>query len=396
MSTLARRWNLDEQRYFWMYGDKEPPWGVSLDERTGIWNVHGHALSLHVLNSPHLFSSETGRLIPERQEFDEGTLTQLDPPRHTAYRKLVTRAFTPRAIDEHEPRVHAIVAELLTKIGDQRSFDLVAELAYPLPITVITEMLGVPAADHDRIHGWIDRMFSATTEFSLAERGDLDAEMVDVMAQARHISDYLRELVRDRRANPRDDLLTRLVNAEVDGQRLTENEVVNFGNTMLIAGHVTTTALIGNTIAILDAHPDVDRAVRADRSLVPSLLEESARFIAPIAAMPRITNAELELDGVTIGRDQMVVAWITTANRDPRVFADPHTFDPRREPNPHLSFGHGVHFCIGAALARRESAIALNALFDRFPTLHCDPARPPAFTLSPNMNSVTRLPLVVD
>jgi cytochrome P450 len=396
MSVLAERWKLDEQRFFWMYGEQgRAPRGVELDEKTGFWTVHGHANALQVLNNPTVFSSGTGRLIPERSEFDEGTITQLDPPRHTALRKLVSDAFTPKAISELEPRVHAIVDNLLSKLADQPGFDLVTDFAYPLPITVITELLGVPASDHTLINGWVDGLLSGTTEYSLVEREQLDKEISDLMDQARHITDYLRTLARERMTSPRDDLLTGLVQAEVDGVRLTETEIVNFANALLIAGHITTTLLIGSTVLCLDAHPDVERAVRADRRLVPTLLEESLRYFPPIAMMARVTDTEVELDGVRIGPDQMVGVCIPTANRDDEVFADPFTFDPAREPNPHLSFGRGVHFCIGAALARREGRIAMNALFDRFPELRVDPHRSPKFMTSPNLNGLTRLPVVV-
>ncbi|MFH8347413.1 cytochrome P450 [Streptomyces sp. NPDC018045] len=395
MSALAERWNLDAKRFFWLYGDKDlAPERVAYDDTTGLWNVHGYSEALHVLNNPQLFSSETGRLIPERSEFDEGTITQLDPPRHTALRKLVSHAFTPGAINALEPRIHAIVDGLLTKAEGQRGFDLVADFAYPLPITVITELLGVPAADHALINGWVDRMLSGTTEFSLLERDSLGSEIETVVEQARHLTDYLRDLAKERRTNPRNDLVTGLVEAEVDGERLTENEIANFANAMLVAGHVTTTLLIGSTVLCLDAYPEADRAVRTDRGLVPPLLEESLRYFAPIASMVRVTNTETELGGAVIGPDQMVAVWIPTVNRDEQVFTDPYTFDPAREPNPHLSFGRGVHFCIGAALARRESRVAMNALFDRFPRLRCDPQDPPTFMTSPNLNGVTRLPVI--
>ncbi|MDH6486626.1 cytochrome P450 [Streptomyces sp. SAI-127] len=396
MSALAEKWKLDRQRYFWMYGEDRSSGRVVLDEATGIWNVYGHVEAVQVANNPHIFSSDTGRLIPERREFDEGSITQLDPPRHTALRKLITHAFTPRAIDELEPRVHAIVGDLLDKVADRKSFDLIAELAYPLPITVIAELLGIPASDHALLNGWVDKMMSITSEFSLGERDESVGNEVEfAMEQVRHITDYLREHVRDRCSAPRDDLLTRLVEAEVDGERLTENEVANFANVMLVAGHVTTTLLISSTVLCLDAHPDIDRTVRQQRGLVPGLLEESLRYLSPIASMVRVTNAPAEVGGVTIGADQMVGVWISTANRDPRVFSDPHTFDPTREHNPHLAFGRGVHFCIGAALARREGRIAMNALFDRFPDLRCDPDNPPAFMTNPNLNGVARLPVVV-
>jgi cytochrome P450 len=396
MSALAEKWDLDRQRYFWMYGDDRSSQRVVFDEASGIWNVYGHVEAVQVANNPHFFSSDTGRLIPQRREFDAGSITQLDPPRHTALRKLITHAFTPRAIDELEPRVHAIVENLLAKVADRKSFDLIAELAYPLPITVIAELLGIPASDHALLNGWVDKMMSGTSEFSLAERDEtVENEVEYAMEQVRHITDYLRGHVKDRRSNPRDDLLTRLVEAEVDGERLTESEVANFANVMLVAGHVTTTLLISGTVLCLDAHPEADRRVRQDRSLVPPLLEESLRYVSPIASMVRVTNTETEVGGVKIGPDQMVSLSIATANRDERVFTDPHTFDPARGHNPHVAFGRGVHFCIGAALARREGRIAMNALFDRFPELRCDPDNPPTFMSNPNLNGAARLPVVV-
>ncbi|WP_405163070.1 cytochrome P450 [Nocardia sp. NBC_01499] len=397
MSVLAQRWKLDEQRFSWMYEQMRAPRGVERDEKTGIWNVHGHANALQVLNNPAIFSSGTGRLIPENSEFDEGAITQLDPPRHTALRKLVSAAFSPKAIGELEPRVHAIVDTLLAKVADQPGFDLVTDFAYPLPITVITELLGVPASDHGLIHGWVDAMMSGTMEYSLVERDEqLDNEIDFVLEQARHITDYLRVLLKERMTNPRKDMLTSLVEAEIDGERLTEAEIVNFANALLVAGHVTTTALIGSTVLCLDAFPEADKKVRADRRLVPTLIEESLRYFPPIGMMARVTNAEVELDGVTIGPDQLVGVWIPTANRDGSVFADPFVFDPAREPNPHMAFGRGVHFCIGAALARREGRIAMNALFDRFPGLRVDPEGTPSFLTSPNLNGVSKLPVVVE
>ncbi|MFE1823558.1 cytochrome P450 [Streptomyces anulatus] len=395
MSALAEKWEMDPQRFFWMYGDGRSAEPVAFDEASGIWNVYGHPETVQVANNPHLFSSDTGRLIPERREFDEGAITQLDPPRHTALRKLITHAFTPRAIDDLEPRVHAIVADLLDKVIDRDGFDLIADLAYPLPVTVIAELLGIPASDHSLLNGWVNKMMSISSEFSLGERDEVVGNEVEfAMEQVRHITDYLRDHVRQRRTSPRDDLLTRLVQAEVDGERLTENEVANFANVMLVAGHVTTTLLISSTVLCLDAYPEVDRAVRADRAGIPGLLEESLRYLSPITSMVRVTNAPVEVGGVTIGADQMVSAWISTANRDPRVFNDPQTFLPARTNNPHVAFGRGVHFCIGAALARRESRIALNALFDRFPALRCDPDNPPVFMTNPNLNGAARLPVV--
>lgn len=394
MSVLAHRWELDEKRFRWLFPEQAAdPGRVVRDEATGFWTVHGHADALRVLNTPEVFSAETGRLIPERREFDEGTITQLDPPRHTALRGLFSHAFTPRAVTGLIPRVEQITADLLDPVADTGRFDLMTDFAYPLPITVISEMLGVPAQDRPRINAWVDRLLSGTTEYSLISQEDGQDELSMVLGAARSITDYLRELVRARRDDPRDDMLTALMRAEVDGVRLTENEVVNFANTVLVAGHITATLLIGSAVLLLDAYPDLMSAVREDRSLVPGLLEESLRWLPPIASMVRVTNTEVEIGGARIGRDEMVCVWIPSVNRDPAVFDSPYRFDLRRPTNPHLSFGRGAHFCIGAALARHEARVAVDALLDRFPHMACDPDDPPKFVSSPNLVGVTRLPV---
>jgi cytochrome P450 len=216
------------------------------------------------------------------------------------------------------------------------------------------------------------------------------------MDQVRNISNYLKVHAQERRKKPGTDLVSRLVEAEVDGERLSDNAVANFANVMLVAGHVTTTLLLSNAVLCLDAYPDVYTRVQADRSLVPGMLEETLRFMTPIAALVRVTASDAEVGGVTIPANNLVGVMMSTANRDKRVFTDPHTFDPAREPNPHLSFGRGLHFCVGANMARREARIAMNALFDRFPRLRCDPDNPPTFMTNPNLNGVARLPVRID
>jgi cytochrome P450 len=397
VSALAEQWKLDEERFFWLHsGNDRVPRRVELDGESGFWNVYTYAGALQVLTNPQTFSSGTGRLMPQGSKSSEDAITQLDPPRHTALRKLVSRAFTARAISKLEPHVHAIADDLLAKVSGQKGFDLVGEFAYPLPISVIAELLAVPESDYALIKGWVDGMLSGSTDFSLLKRDtDLDNELGYVIEQARHITGYVRELARERRCRPGDDLLSRLAEAEVDGERLTEDEVTSFANAILVAGHVTTTLLIGSTTLCLDAYPEARRAVQEDRDLIPALLEESLRYLPPITSTMRVTNTEAAVEGVRIGPDQLVRVWIPAVNRDPAVFTDPYAFSPAREPNPHLAFGHGGHFCIGAALARQEARVAINALLDRFPRLRCDPDNPPAFMTSPNLNGVTSLPVLV-
>jgi cytochrome P450 len=360
-----------------------------------MWHVYGYAEAQRVLGDPTTFSSHTGRLIPEAEEFSAGSLTQLDPPRHSKLRKLVSKAFTPRVVAGLEPRIRTVATDLLDAADPDR-IDLVADFAYPLPVTVIAELLGVPSSDRDMFHRWVDTMFSQSSEFSLRERSDSEEQLLqESMQQLKEMSAYIGEHAARRRKEPREDLLTRLVEAEVDGIRLTDQEVVNFANLLLIAGHITTTMLVGNTVLCLDAHPQERARVESDRSLVPAAIEESLRLLTPFPVLGRVTDVETELGGRTIGANELVMVWVGVANRDPRQFSRPDTFDIDRDPNPHLAFGRGIHFCVGAPLARLEGRIATNLLLDRYPRLRCDPQDPPVLVPTPNMTGARRLPLLL-
>jgi len=328
------------------------------------------------------------------KELSEGTLLQLDPPLHNKMRKLVSRAFTPKVVADLEPRIAAITHEMLDAVAGKDRLELVADLAYPLPVIVIAELLGVPASDRHLFKQWVDKMFENSEQVSLVKQDEKqDLAIKKSLEQQQNLRNYLGEHVDDRMRNPREDLITKLVEAEVDGERLNRNEVINFANILLLAGHITTTMLLGNTVLSLDAHPEWFARARADRSLVPAVIEESLRYLTPFAAVARVTNTETEVGGVTIPADQMLIVWVAAANRDERVFASPDVFDAARDPNPHLAFGRGIHFCIGAPLARLEGRVALNILFDRFPALRTISDEPPQFQVNPNMTGVRTLPL---
>ncbi|MGW5642111.1 cytochrome P450 [Saccharopolyspora sp. NPDC003752] len=392
MTTLADTWGINEAQ-FWLRGVR-PEQPVEHDSAAGIWNVYGYPEILQALSDPATFSSDTRRLVPELAGNDEGNLVQMDPPEHHKLRKLVSHAFTPKVVADLEPRIAALTNELLDAVSDRT--ELVRDLAYPLPVTVIAELLGVPSSDRGLFKKWVDAMLASSNKFSLKERSKEQEEyMARAMEQVEQLSEYLLGHVQERRRAPREDLLGKLVAAEVDGVQLTDTEVVNFGLVLLIAGHITTTMLLGNTVLCLDAHPDQLAAVRADRSLVPSAIEESLRYFSPFAAVSRATNREVELGGTVIPADQLLLLWIAAANRDPRQFTDPDAFDVRRDPNPQIGFGRGIHFCLGAPLARLEGRVALNIMLDRFPNLRTDPAEGPEFLPSPNMTGVSKLPLLV-
>lgn len=389
---MTATWNLD-QRQFWLHG-QHPAEPVSFDEAGGLWNVHGHREAVHALSDPKTFSSNIGELIPEENPFADGNLMQMDPPDHSKLRKLVSRAFTPKVVADLEPRIRALTHELLDGVGGDR-WELVEGLAYPLPVIVIAELLGVPSSDRHLFRRWVAGMLQQSQEFSFAEpTAERERETEAALDQMRELTDYLGEHAAERRKQPREDLLSELVCAEVDGVRLRDAEVVNFANLLLIAGHITTTLLLGNTVLCLDAHPQARAAVLADRAKVPAAIEESLRFLSPFATLARRTTCETSLGERTIPAGQLLMVWIAAANRDPARFAEPDVFDIERDPNPHLAFGRGVHFCIGAPLARLEGRVALNVLCDRFPGLRTDPDDPPTFHPNPYMTGVSALPLL--
>ncbi|MFF7791518.1 cytochrome P450 [Streptomyces sp. NPDC007991] len=395
---MADTWGIHEAQ-FWLR-DQAPEAPVRYDAQAGIWCVYGYKEVQHVLANPATFSSNTQRVIPKdmlegQEDFSEGNLIQMDALEHKKLRGLISHAFTPKVVADMEPRIAELTNELLDEVADGNRMELVNDLAYPLPVIVIAELLGVPASDRHRFREWGDALMESTQEFSFADRSEEQRQRLqDAMMKVRKLSDYLREHVEDRRRNPCEDLITKLIQAEVDGEHLTDNEVVNFSNVLLIAGHITTTMLLGNSILCLDTHPEWFARVREDRSMIPAAIEEALRYYSPFAGTARATTTEVELGGERIPADSLVVTFLGVANRDPKVFTDPHTFDPMRDPNPHMAFGRGAHFCIGAPLARLEGRVALNILLDRFPNLRSDPDSPPVFLPSLSMTGVKKLPLV--
>jgi cytochrome P450 len=289
-----------------------------------------------------------------------------DPPDHTRLRALVSKAFTPRVIDQMREHIQEIVDRLLDRVQPAGAMDVIADLAYPLPVTVICEMLGVPLSDHESIRGW-----SADIARSLDAIGlPSDAEIVDRGRIARHaIGDYFRRLVPKRRADPRNDLLTGLIAAEEQGDKLSEGEVIAMCVLLFIAGHETTVNLIGNGLFALLQHPEQLARLQRDPALVTGAVEELLRYDSPVQRTARITSVEVELGGRTLPAGAMVVTAIGAANRDPAQFADPDRLDIGRRDVRHISFGYGIHFCLGAPLARVEGQIALGTLLRRAPRL---------------------------
>lgn len=305
----------------------------------------------------------------------------MDPPDHTRLRRLMAPAFGPRTVSALEPRIEQIIADLLAAMADADEADLIDAFAFPLPITVIAELLGIPAEERDMFRDWVDGIVRGNDE--------------RVRQAATAFVTYLNEQIARRRAAPGEDLLSQLVQVEEQGDRLSHAELVASAFLLLIAGHETTVNLIGNGMLELLRHPAELARLRARPELIDSAVEEMLRFNGPVEQSPALFALDdVELDGVVIGQGEMIVPVLLAANRDPAVFPEPDRFDITRTPNRHLGFGYGIHFCLGAPLARLEGRIAIDTLLRRFPdlALAVDPAElawMPGWTL----RGLRRLPL---
>ena len=345
---------------------------VRYEESQGLWQVLDHESVATVLADQATFSSDLTSLAPTQEDFEvfrQGNFVGMDPPEHHRLRTLVSQAFTPRVVQGLAPRIEAVCARLLDAVADQERFDLVDALAYPLPIIVIAELLGVPAEEHRLFQEWAATLFGGDQLGEAPDMADLERALEAIAPTVREMNGYVLEHIRNRRARPGNDLISRLIAAEVDGVRLEDQQMVGFVALLLVAGHVTTTALLGNAAVTFDRHPGTDAALRADPDRLPQAIEEVLRWLPPFPELGRRVTRPVVLGGHELQAGAMVMTHLGTANRDPRRFDAPHVFDVTRHPNPHLTFGHGIHFCFGAPLARLEARIALRMLQERFRTM---------------------------
>ena len=291
----------------------------------------------------------------------ERNMLDLDEPDHTRLRGLVLQAFKPQLVENMRGRIQALTDELLDAVQAKGRMDLIRDYALPLPTTIIAELLGAPAQDRHRFHRWTSVLISSST----STWGKLKM-LPAVWALLR----YCRNLVRARRAAPQDDLVSALVSAREAGDRLSEDEMLAMIFLLLVAGHETTVNLIGNGVLALLEHPEQTERLRNDPALIRPAVEELLRYDAPVAmASERYAREDLTLAGVTIRRGDLVLPVLASANRDERKFDRPEALDLAREPNPHLAFGHGPHYCLGAPPARLEGQIATSTLLRRLPDL---------------------------
>ena len=362
----------------------------------GHWIATGYA-EVSALLTDQRFGEAAGRggrirLSRERREGPRqllgrvDTMLSQDPPEHTRLRRLVSKAFTPRSVQKMRPRIQQIIDELSEAIAGRPEFDLVSELSWPLPVIVIAEMLGIPREDRQRFKRWSDAMVATLG-------GDYSA-LDEARRSNEELVEYVSRVIAERRKEPRDDLISRLVTAEERGQTLSEDEMLGTVALLLVAGNETTTHLISNGMLVLLRNPEQTERLRADPSLLPSAVDEILRYAGPVHTTRRVARTDVSLGGAEIRRGDVVIGLLAAANRDPDKYADPDTFDVARNPTDHVAFGDGIYFCLGAALARLEGQIAVGTLLQRFPRLElldADPEWGGTFAI----RGVTRLRLAV-
>jgi cytochrome P450 len=369
---------------------------VHFDDTQQCWHVLGHPEAITILSDPAAFSSDLSALRPAQDDlalFQRGNFVNMDPPQHRKLRTLVSQAFTPRVVADLEPRIAELTTQLLDQVDER--FDLIDALAYPLPVIVIAELLGIPTTDRGTFRRWADALFDQEVDPDKSLRDVSEQAVTAVVPTMREMNAYFLDYIRSRRAAPGSDLTSKLTQAEVDGERLADEEIVGFVGLLLLAGHITTTATLGNSVVTFQDNPDAVAEVRADPELLPAAIEEVLRVRTPFPRLARISTADTEVAGVRIQAGQIVLPWLTAANRDERVFAEPDRFDVHRKPNPHLSFGHGIHFCLGAPLARLEARVALRLMLERYRDVEVARDEQVEFRNPWTMTAVTKLPLEV-
>ncbi|MCD9140515.1 cytochrome P450 [Streptomyces albireticuli] len=346
---------------------------VFWDEGRQAWQVFRYDDYLTVSTHPEFFSSDFNQVMPTPPELEmiigPGTIGALDPPAHGPMRKLVSQAFTPKRMAALEPRIREINQELLDQVRGRETIDVVGDLSYALPVIVIAELLGIPASDRDVFREWVDTLLT-NEGLEYPNLPDNFSETIGPALQ--EMTDYLLEQIRNKRENPADDLITGLVQAEQDGVRLTDVEIVNIVALLLTAGHVSSSTLLSNLFLVLEENPQALADLRADRELAAGAIEETLRYRSPFNNIFRFLKEDTDILGPVMKKGEMVIAWSQSANRDPGHFPDPDTFDIRRTGTRHMAFGHGIHHCLGAFLARLEGKVLLELLLDQVGSFRID------------------------
>lgn len=362
---------------------------VHFFEKFDVWVVVSYDGVRQILEDPAAFSS--GAVPPGSTGKPLDWIIFNDPPRHTKLRALVSRAFVPGVVAELEPRIREISRSLLDESIGRGEMDLVADYSAQLPLMVIAEMLGIPPAEWEKFKRWSDALLGLANTVAGGEAARRAGDAY--RAEAQSINEYVAAFAEADRRSPRGNILSHLVHAELDGEQLTHAELLGFFQLLLLAGSETTINLINNAVLCFLEYPGAMRRVREQAELLPAAIEEVLRFRSPVQAAFRQSSRAVELGGRAIPAGKLVLAMIGAANRDPQRFVDAGRFDVSRDPNPHIAFGQGIHFCLGAALARMEARIALGDLLERMELIELaddEPWEPrPAF----HVHGPVRLPI---
>lgn len=349
----------------------QPVYRTALPDKTPVWLITRYEDVAALLRDERFVKNRRTAMTPEQLRKMpwvppmfrplERNMLDLDPPDHTRLRALVHKAFTPSLMGQMRDRIQSLADELLESVAHKGQMDLINDYALPLPMTIITEILGVPSRDRHKFHQWSQAVVSLTSP----------KPTVRVIPSVWMFIRYLRRFFRMRRRDTRDDLASALIQAEEAGDKLSEDELLAMVFLLLIAGHETTVNLIGTGMLALLEHPDQMEKLRGNPAMIKTAVEELLRYSSPVfMSTERYAREDWNIQGVTIPRGGMTLGVIGSANRDEKVFENPDALDITREPNKHFSFGQGIHFCVGAPLARLEAQIAINTLLRRMPELH--------------------------
>ena len=386
--------------------ERPVPWHPGTDRLNGFWSLTKYEDILHVSRHPELFISskgivgaglrDDGGYVPIRPGDGGVSLITMDPPRHVKMRRLVNKGFTPRAVNAMEPQIRKVTNEILDRVASRNECDFVLEVASQLPLAVICGMMGLPQDVWPLMFELTNSVLGAgdpeyQSEVPEEVRGSGEAERQTSMSGEMRMLGYFAEIIEQRRREPQDDLISILLEADVDGELLTQQDILAFCFLIILAGNETTRNAISGGLVTLCEHPEERARLQADMSLIDGAVEEILRWISPLHHMSRVATADTEIRGQKIASGDRVIMWYPSANRDEDIFPDPYRFDITRTPNDHLAFGIGEHFCLGAGFARKEIRVMFEELFRRFPDIQT--AGPPDRLRSNFINGIKHLPV---